>query len=258
MFSPKELAREICEIGKEKVAKTFLQIFLSGILAGVFVGFGYYGYCQFMADTETTLSINRFFGSFTFTTGIIMILVAGGELFTGNCLIAFGCYSKCYNIRKSLRNLAITYFGNMVGAFVLAFLIAFSKPSTAVSQLTETIIQVKLSLSFGTAFVRGILCNILVSVAVYMSCAARSIGSKILAVFFPVFLFVVSGYEHSVANMFILPFGMSLSGWDIGGIAMNLLPVTLGNLIGGSVIIPGAYYLIFLRKTEKKEERTEQ
>ncbi|NLD26002.1 MAG: formate/nitrite transporter family protein [Acholeplasmataceae bacterium] len=247
MFNPKELAREACRIGTEKVNRGFTKVFVSGILAGAFIGLGYYGY---LVLASTIPQMGRFYGALFFAIGLVMIIIAGGDLFTGNCLLTMGWMNRDYPFIKVLKNWGIVFLGNFLGALFLGSLLYFaSLPFNYRSEIIA-VAEGKLNLKFFEAFFRGILCNVLVGLAVYMSYAAKSIPGKILTVMLPVALFVICGYEHSVANMFVLPLGQALGGegnfLDI--LFKNLLPVTLGNLVGGAILIPGAYYLLFLHE----------
>jgi formate/nitrite transporter len=252
MFNPKEITEEVCKIGEAKVSKPFWKVLLSAFLAGFFIGLGYYGYLVLAGNSVMTTVpfFGKFLGAILFPVGLVMIVIAGGDLFTGNCLLTMGWLNKRYSFSKVLANLGLVYLGNLLGALALAGLMSLSQ--TASETTREYILEVatgKTDLSFLEAMARGILCNILVSLAVYMSYAAKSVGSKVIVLMLPILLFVISGYEHSVANMFVLPFAKILGGdFTIGEMLLsNLLPVTIGNIIGGGVIVPGVYYLIFMR-----------
>ncbi|MFH1503985.1 MAG: formate/nitrite transporter family protein, partial [Candidatus Omnitrophota bacterium] len=170
----------------------------------------------------------------------------GSELFTGNILMSIGVRERKYSLAKVLRNWLIVYLGNLVGAIIIAKLVASSGLLVNSGNLTSTgevavnIAQAKMQLGFGEAFSRGILCNMLVCLAVIMSIASRTVTGKIFGIYFPIMTFASSGYEHSVANMYFLPAGLMAKGEFLSGFLgmfNNLIPVTLGNIIGGLLIV---------------------
>lgn len=257
MLTPKEVAQETCNIGYAKVTKNNVQVILSALIAGMAIAFGFYGYVVIVGQTDASfLFLGKFIGALVFPVGIVLILIGGGDLFTGNCLITLGCLNKQYKFRKVLKNLSLVFLGNFLGALLFVLLLYFSNIVSGQSkQLIIEIAKKKVSLDFVEALFSGILCNIIVSMAVYISYSAKNVSGKILAVFLPVMLFVISGYEHSVANMFILPMAKALgSDITISEILLNnLLPVTIGNIIGGAVITPFLYYFVFVKHYKPKK-----
>ena len=224
MNSPKEIANNYIAIGKGKVNTPVAKMFVLGILAGIFIAFG--GVASTAAAVSIPLaSVGKFLGACIFPGGLTMVLLAGSELFTGNCLL----------VNNGL---------------------AASMISTAAG---------KVSLSFGDAFLRGIACNFLVCIAVWISFAAKQVSSKIIGLFFPIMMFVLCGFEHSVANMYYIAAGIfakgnaayleaaTAAGADVSGLTWgamftkNLLPVTLGNIIGGAVLVGLAYWFVYLK-----------
>ena len=185
-----------------------------------------------------------------------MVIVAGSELFTGNNLMIMGVLSRVICTRQMLRNWCVVYLGNFVGAALVAALCVlghvFSASDGRLAASVIAIAQTKAALPFGDAFVRGILCNFLVCIAVWMASAAKSVPGKILAVFFPIMTFVVAGFEHSVANMYYLTAGQT--GTAAGGLTWgrallgNLLPVTLGNLVGGVLLVGMSAWYLYLKQ----------
>src|SRR5690554_1705762 len=249
MLAPKEIALEFCQIGFRRVKRKNIIVFISAILAGLYIGLGFYGFIVVSSGfVNTNFSIlGTLLGAMVFPVGLILIILTGTDLFTGNCLIFFGWLNKKYSLWRVFNNLFIVYIGNIFGSLFLVTLIYFSNLSSSESIKDFIIIvsQRKTNLNFLEGLTRGILCNITVVLAVYMSTAAKNVSGKMLAAFFPVSLFVLSGYEHSVANMFILPLGYILqTGNDITitGIFSNLAYVTMGNFIGGALLIPLSYY----------------
>ncbi|MDF2700288.1 MAG: FdhC protein [Haloplasmataceae bacterium] len=251
MLTPKEVASETCKIGLAKVTKKNSQVIISAILAGMFIGLGYYGYIVLASGATGEFAfLGKFLGAFVFPIGLVLILIAGGDLFTGNCLITMGYFNKQYNLKIVIKNLYLVFIGNFIGALFLVGLMYLSNIIT--TDTKEYIIELaekKVHLTFIEAVARGILCNILVALAVYISYSGKTISSRIIAAMLPVLLFVVSGYEHSIANMFLIPMAKVLGG-EITVFQIlfnNLLPVTIGNIIGGSIIIPLAYHYLFLK-----------
>lgn len=247
MLSQKELANYVCEVGLTKVTKKNTTVFISSIVAGLFIGLGYFGYLSVIAFDVNGTSL--FFGALVFSVGLIMMLIAGGDLFTGNCLVTMGYFNKQYQLKLVIKNLGLVYLGNFVGALFLVALLYYGGLGKNVEMGVLKTVAAKTDASFVALILRGILCNIIVSMAVYLSYAAKNIPGRILAAMLPVILFVVSAFEHSVANMFVLFFGKMIGAnitiLDI--LIGNLLPVTIGNIIGGGILIPGAYYKLFLK-----------
>ena len=254
MLTPKEIVFESIQIGIGKVNRKNIIVFISAILGGFYIGLGFYGYIVASSGfMNTNYSIlGNILGAIVFPVGLVLIIITGADLFTGNCLIFFGWLDKRFRLWYVFKNLLIVYMGNLVGSLFLVGLIYYSNLSSSevIKDFIVTVSERKVNINFLEGLTRGILCNILVSMAVYMSYASKTIPGKILAAILPVSLFVICGFEPSVANMFIIPLGY-FSGADItlkGLFINNLLPVTLGNFIGGGIIISGAYYLIYRKK----------
>lgn len=250
MYLPYELAKNTSEAAEFKVNRKFLKILVSSMLAGLFIGLGYFGYIVITANAGIDLGLSKFIGGLVFSVGIVMVIIAGADLFTGNCLVMFGVVTKKVKFSSVVTHLLVVLLGNFIGALFLVFLVYYSNtPGQLDIIVINRIANAKMNLSFSEAIFRGILCNILVAIGVYMSYAAKNVTGKILGAVFPVMVFVILGFEHSVANMFILP----LSGMyqDISIVSMlfnNLIPVILGNFIGGGILLPFAYYFIYLKE----------
>ncbi|NLC95838.1 MAG: formate/nitrite transporter family protein [Bacilli bacterium] len=255
MLGPRELAHECGNIGEKKVHNSIRSMIIGGILSGLFVGLGYYGYLVTYSSFAALINapLGRFFGALVFTVGIILVVLTGSELFTGNCLVILGYCNKQYGLGNFFKYLGIVWISNFIGSLLLVCIIYFSKmPNDIVIGTIKDISVQKTSLDFIVALMRGILCNILVALGVYASYAAKDVSGKILASAIPVFLFVLCGYEHSVANMFILPLSMFYdSGITVIDIFKNIIPVTIGNFIGGGIIIPVAYFFLYVYKSAK-------
>jgi formate/nitrite transporter len=271
-LTPAEITRNQCDIGKRKAELTIIKQLLLGIMAGIFVAFASQGYNQAIHTISST-SIAKLVGGTLFTCALMMVLIAGAELFTGNCLMIIACIEKRITVLSMLRSWAVVYLGNMVGSLFIVLLIYKSRQldfsDGMLGAFTIKTAAYKTGMGFGKAFIMGILCNMLVCAAVWMACAAKDITGKILAIFFPIWLFVASGFEHSIANMYFIPAGILAKAndqWLSQGLAAgltqeqidslgiktflvnNLLPVTLGNIIGGTVLIGLVYWFIYLRK----------
>ena len=250
MYLPYELAKNTSEAAEFKVNRKFLKVLVSSMLAGLFIGLGYFGYIVITANSGIDLGLSKFIGGLVFSVGIVMVIIAGADLFTGNCLVMFGVVTKKVKFSSVVTHLLVVLLGNFIGALFLVFLVYYSNtPGQLDIIVINRIADAKMNLSFSEAIFRGILCNILVAIGVYMSYAAKNVTGKILGAVFPVMVFVILGFEHSVANMFILPLsGMYQSVPIMGMLLNNLVPAILGNFIGGGIILPFAYYLIYLKE----------
>lgn len=250
MLTPREIALKTIESGVKKGKLSIFEKLLLSIFAGMFIGFGAYGSLTVMQSLgNLDLGLMKFLGAVVFPVGLMFVIIAGGELFTGNNLMTMALLDKKITFKEMFSNWIIVYVGNFIGSVFLAFLI--SKTGLANENISELAVSTaigKANLSISQALIRGFLCNILVVLAVWMATGAKDIGSKILAIWFPIMLFVLMGYEHSVANMFYIPLGKFL-GANISWSKMwtgNLIPVTLGNVLGGGIFIPFIYYIVYV------------
>jgi len=260
-YAPAEIAQRIENAGITKVRQPFLPMFALSVLAGAFIALGAMFYLVTMTDTGLGFGPSRLLGGVVFSLGLVLVLVGGAELFTGNSLIVMGWANGRIGTGELLRNWGIVYVGNFVGAVGMAVMAAGSGfQHLGGDGVQATIMGVaagKVTLPFFEAFVRGVLCNILVCLAVWLCFAAHSVSSKILAIVFPVSAFVALGFEHSIANMFFIPLALILeggtgatAGLDVAGFVGNLVPVTLGNIVGGGVFVALSYKIIYLRKAD--------
>ncbi len=259
MKSPAAIATTYETIGTAKTNMNFRKTFLLGILAGAFIALGGLG-SQIASVCAPDPSTARLVSSVVFPIGLFMVLVGGAELFTGNCLIIIPVLSKKAKLSGMLRNWLIVYFGNMVGGLLIALLANYSHTyAFADGALANAVVSTavaKSGISFADGVLKGILCNILVCMAVWCSFAADELAGKVLALWLPVMLFIIGGFEHCVANMYFIPAGMiatSVYGIAADGLSLfgyfvtNLIPVTLGNIIGGALCVGAMYYLIYLK-----------
>lgn len=252
--SPNELVDEIISLGIKKGNTKGFKVFILGILAGIFIGLAYIGY---MTATQvlmvTDSGMGKLVGAMIFPIGIMLVLFIGGSLFTGNNLITMAFLDKKITLFQVNKNWLFVWLGNLVGS-ILTAVVAVESGSFQGEQiitLATNIAYHKVELSFLEAVLSGILCNILVSLGVWMTFAGKDLISKIFAVWFPIMLFALSGYQHSVANMFILSLGKILNPnlYSIQEMFfINIFPVSLGNAISGGILIPIVYYYLYKKK----------
>jgi formate/nitrite transporter len=264
-------AQMVCRLEDTCVAKTSrdtLSTALLGILAGFFIGLGAVFCTLVTTDIGLGFGLGKLLGGLAFSLGLILVVVAGAELFTGNSLIVAPWLSTRVSGSALLRNWGIVYFANLAGALILVAILFYGQfwalNGYGVGANALMIASSKTSLAFVPALCRGILCNVLVCLAVWMCLGGRSITEKILAIIFPITAFVACGFEHSIANMFFIPMGIAMAGQaevvqaagltasqmanvTVLGLVQNLVPVTIGNIIGGTSV-GIIYWLIFLRK----------
>jgi formate transporter len=261
-FSPTEVAQRVESIGVTKARLPLLSMCMLGILAGGFIGLGALYSVLVMSDASLGFGLSRLLGGITFSMGLILVVVAGAELFTGNNLLAMAWADGRISTGEVLYNWAVVAVSNFAGAAGLALIVYWSghpeMNGGAVSAQYITIAAAKCSMPFWEAFFKGVLCNFLVCMAMWMAMAGRSVTDKVLAIVFPISAFVAAGFEHSIANMYLIPLAMLLRdglalpvagseaiGW--AGFARNLVPVILGNLVGGSVLVALVYHVIYRR-----------
>ncbi len=266
-YAPAQMARRVEVAGVAKAGLPLLPLFTLALLAGAFIAFGAMLFTLTMTNHGLGLGPSRILGGITFSLGLVLVVIGGAELFTGNLLLVMGWADRKIATMALLRNWGVAYVGNLAGAVAMAVLAYWSGymdlGSGAVGATAVKIAAAKVELDFTTAFVRGLLCNTLVCLAVWLCFAAHDVIGKIFAILFPITAFVALGFEHSIANMFFIPVGMLAAGNDayvtaaglpggVGGLTFtgfmcNLVPVTLGNMVGGGLFVAGTYYLVYLR-----------
>jgi len=283
-LAPAEIAADYIEIGSKKASQPWYRLLLLGILAGAFIAFAAEG-SNVAIHTVSSVGLGKALAGALFATGLMMVVVTGAELFTGNTLILVSCMEKKTRWIAMLRNWAIVYLGNFIGSMLIVIFILQSGQLNFSGGLlggfSIKIAAYKTGLSFSNAFFLGIMCNWLVCLAVWMAAAAKDIAGKMLAIFFPIWLFITSGFEHCVANMYYIPVGilaknnpswvaealaLGTTGEQLdmlhwGGFLSNIIPVTLGNIVGGSIFVGMMYWLSFLYKEknikiEKKYQKS--
>ena len=244
---------EICEIwvgnGVKKASLPVFKMILLGILAGVYIGLGAHAFLLATAGMETTLeaTVGKLIGAALFPVGLMLVIFCGAELFTGNNLLTLALFEKKITPGAMLKNWIVVYLANLIGGVLLAYLLAKSGLyAGAAAERAMAVAASKAGAPFGELLIRGIFCNMLVVLACWFQAGAKEMIGKIFAVWFPIMLFVFAGFEHSVANMMYIPLGIFL-GADVtfGGLVANLIPVTIGNMIGGALWIPVFYYFSY-------------
>ncbi len=273
---PHEMAAKAEAVGVKKAQMPALEMFFLAILAGAFIALGaVFATTVAAGNTDWPFGVIKLLVGLSFSLGLILVIVGGAELFTGNNLIAMAWASHKVRTKCLLRNWGIVYVGNLVGSVGTAILTIIARQYTfgggAVGRTALAIANGKVHLGFWQAIALGILCNALVCLAVWLTFSARSTVDKIAAIIFPITAFVAVGFEHSVANMYFIPRGLLIkqfdpafaasTGLDLSGLTWgnfllhNLLPVTIGNIIGGSLLVAGFYWVIFLRYNHKDREK---
>jgi formate transporter len=260
-YGPAEIQEAIETVGVKKANMPFLPSFMLAVVAGGSIGFGALYYTIVASDADLSFATIRVVGGLVFSLGLALVLVGGAELFTGNNLIVMAWASGKVSTREILRNWVIVYCGNLVGSLGLVVLVLFSHHldmnggRIGLSILNTAV--AKISPDMVTLFFKGILCNVLVCLAVWLAYAGRSVTDKIVGLILPISAFVAAGFEHCIANMYFLPLawlltatGKAPAGFDaslitIPGIIHNLVPVTLGNIVGGAGLVGFVYWTIY-------------
>lgn len=251
-YSPPEIAARVRAFGIAKARLPLPALVLLGLLAGAYIGLGALMYTLVAADASLGFAAARFGGGLAFSLGLLIVSVAGAELFTGNNLLAMAWADGQVSTRDLLRNWGVVCVANGLGAAGLALLVACSGHAALNGgNVGSTVVRIaiaKAEMPLAEAFFRGVLCNLLVCMAVWMSQAARSVADKAVAIVFPVTGFVAAGFEHSIANLYFLPLaallGAPIDPWQAAG---RLAIVIAGNLLGGSVLVALTYRLIYRR-----------
>lgn len=258
-YSPREIAEKVQLVGVSKARLPLVQTAMLGMIAGGFIGLGALFYALVASDATLGFAATRVLGGLVFSLGLILVTVAGAELFTGNNLMVMAWADRKITTTELMRNWIIVYAANAVGAAGLAAVVYLANHGAmnggAVGATYVKIAAAKTGLPFAEAFFKGVLCNLLVCLGVWLALAGHSVVDKIVAIVFPITAFVAAGFEHSVANMYFLTLGMLLSDTSWSGIVANLVPVTLGNIVGGSGMVAAVYYLVY-RQPAHAERRT--
>ncbi|MFP5306105.1 MAG: formate/nitrite transporter family protein [Gammaproteobacteria bacterium] len=251
---PAEIAHAVERLGVAKAHMNTITLLVLAVLAGAFISLGALFFTVVVTQSDLGFGATRFLGGMSFCLGLVLVVVAGAELFTGNNLLALAWASRLIGTRDVLRNWVLVYAGNALGSVGTVLLVQWADIAAlgngAVGETAVAIAQAKAALPVHVAFARGVLCNALVCLAVWLAMGGRSVSDKILAILFPITAFVAIGFEHSIANWFFLPFGLALdAGATIAPVdaLRNLAAVTAGNIVGGTLLVAGVYWLAYLR-----------
>lgn len=258
-----EAKAEAVAIGKTNMPVS--KVLVLSMLAGAFIAFGALYFCVFLGDTAIPFAVQRVIGGLCFSLGLVLVLCCGAELFTGNMLMVTALASKKISLAAMLKNWALVWVGNLVGALIAVALVYLAHiPDMNGAGVASAMISVavsKVTPDWATLFFKGILCNIFVCLAVWIGFAARTIVDKVIGILLPISAFVACGFEHCVANMFFLPMGLLAKGagyasgvdtsaLDFGSILYNLSAATLGNIVGGALFVGLAYWFVFHAKKQ--------
>ena len=276
-YAPAKMADKVGHVGVAKSQLSSLTTFALSILAGVFIALGIQLSMLVTHTATSSYGLNQLVGGVAFTLALVLIVIAGAELFTGNCLIAMSFMARKITGKDLARNLIIAFIGNFIGALTLVLWIYVSKQWTINNYLLGAKIVLaandKVNIPFGAAFARGVICNALVCLGIWLCYSARSNMDKILALLWPISCLIACGFEHCVVNMWLIPMGLVLKGnsavlaaaekfhggkLDLSNLTLfkgflidNLFPVVLGNLFGGIVLVAGVYWFIYLRPSKR-------
>ncbi|MBP5648014.1 formate/nitrite transporter family protein [Candidatus Saccharibacteria bacterium] len=252
MLTPNEMISKAIETGVNKANLSWWKMLILGIFAGMFIALAGVG------ATFGNVYGGKIAGACIFTAGLAMVVVAGSELFTGNNLMIMALFDHRIKLSRMLLNWTIVFIGNFIGAIFIATVVVISGAFDAIPDTVAATANIKVSLGFFEAILKGVMCNFLVCIAVWMAFAADTVSDKIMAIFLPIMLFVLCGFEHSIANMFFVPSGIltgaiyNLPAPSIADFLVhNLLPVTIGNIIGGAILVGGGYYLAYHSSKQK-------
>jgi len=275
--TPAQVAEAVVNMGKTKASLPIVTMIIMGIFAGAYIGFGAELCTMVLTGTaaKAGIGIAKLLGGAVFSVGLMLVVIGGAELFTGNNLMIVGMVSNKITAKEVLINWFFVYVANFIGSMLLVYIMYKSNlwKTGAMANATTAlgIAAGKVNLDWSEAFYRGIGCNWLVCLAVWLAVAAKDVGGKILGIFFPIMAFVASGFEHCVANMYFVPYGIFLKGdaalteivaglgakadaltWS-GFFVNNLIPVTLGNIVGGAIFVGFAYFLVFKKHCKDVE-----
>ncbi len=265
---PAEIAQRAAAMGVRKANMSVITTLIQAVIAGGFISVGALFATIAVTSTDPLpYGVGRLLFGLVFSLGLILVVLAGAELFTGNILIVIAWASRKVSLRALIRNWTLVYIGNLIGSLVTAALVFMGEQYTfgggAVGHTALNIATSKVQLGFVQALALGILCNALVCIAVWLTLGAHTTTDKILAILFPITAFVAAGFEHSVANMYFIPIGLLIKTFDpafaastginldpltLSGFIQNMIPVTIGNIIGGMVMVGAVYWFLYLRE----------
>lgn len=267
-YMPAEMAKRAEASAIRKGNRSFTDSFFLAIQAGSFIAFAAAFFTLAIHDSSLGVGLTKLIGGLAFSLGLVLVVIAGADLFTGDTLMVMACFSGKITWRQMLRSWVFVLFGNLAGSLAIVLLIQLSGHwlgnSGAIGAKALAIANAKVNLTFVQAFTSGMLCNTLVCLAIWLCFSCRSVADKILAIIFPITAFVAMGFEHSVANMYFIPAGLLLkknpeivgllNGMDLSNLTVsgflfnNLVPVVIGNMVGGAIFIGSVYWILYLRK----------
>ena len=257
-YKPAEIAIRVQQMGVAKAKADTLTVLVLAVLAGAFISLAALFFIIVTTGSTLGFGLTRLMGGLVFSLGLILVVIGGAELFTGNNLLAMAWAGGLISTKDVLRNWALVYTGNVLGCLGTVVLVWWGNVGSlgqgAVGETMLNIAHAKAGLGWGEAIARGILCNTLVCLAVWLAMGGHSVTDKILAILFPISGFVAMGFEHSIANWFFLPLGDVLDAshsLNTTGAIQNLAAVTLGNILGGTLLVAGVYWLAYLRAGQK-------
>lgn len=275
-YVPAEMAKRAEASAVRKANRNFVSAFFLAVQAGSFIAFGAALFTHVVHDSTLGVGLTKLIGGMSFSLGLVLVIIAGADLFTGDTLMVMGCFTGKIKVRQMLRSWAFVFLGNLAGALAIVAMVHCSGHwlgnGGAVGAKALAIANAKVNLTFTQAFCSGMLCNILVCLAIWLCYSSRSVTDKILSILFPITAFVAMGFEHSIANMYFIPVGLvlkhhpeiagMLNGADLSNLTLsgflvdNLLPVTLGNMIGGAIFVGTIYWILYLRKPTEDGQKT--
>ncbi len=267
-YMPAEMAQRAEASAIRKGNRSFIDSFFLAIQAGSFIAFAAALFTLTIHDSSMGVGLTKLIGGMTFSLGLVLVIIAGADLFTGDTLMVMACFSRKITWRQMLRSWVFVLFGNLAGSLAIVLLIHLSGHwlgnGGAIGAKALAIANAKVNLTFAQAFTSGMLCNILVCLAIWLCFSCRSVADKILAIIFPITAFVAMGFEHSIANMYFIPAGLVLkhnpeivgllNGVDLSNLTVsgclfnNLVPVVIGNMVGGAIFVGAVYWILYLRK----------
>ena len=273
-YIPADMARLAEASAIRKANRDIISAFFLAVQAGSFIAFGAAFFTLVVHDAALGAGMTQLIGGLAFSLGLILVIIAGADLFTGDTLMVMGCYTGKVKAARMLRSWLMVFIGNLAGALAILMLVYYSGHwlgnNGAVGAKALSIANAKVNLTFAQAFTSGMLCNILVCLAIWLCYSSRSVTDKILSIIFPITAFVAMGFEHSIANMYFIPAGLLLknnpeiaallNGADLtrlttsGFLIKNLLPVTIGNMVGGAIFVGTIYWILYLRKPKEAAE----
>ncbi len=274
-YVPAEMARRAEASAIRKANRDIVSAFFLAVQAGSFIALAAAFFTHVVHDCTLGVGIAKLIGGACFSLGLVLVIIAGADLFTGDTLMVMGCFTGRITVGRMLRGWVFVFLGNLAGSLAVVAMVwasgHWSGNGGAVGIAAVKIANAKVNLTFLQAFASGMLCNILVCLAIWLCYSARSVTDKIMAIIFPITAFVAMGFEHSIANMYFIPAGLAarrnpdilkllgeadLSHLTIPGFLHNLLPVTIGNMVGGAIFVGTIYWLLYLREPIQTGDNT--